>query len=110
MSARSLLLKRLPCVCCELLDVNQPNQSEAHHLNLDGHAGQKRRGDEFQVVLCAYHHRGTRPVGMTRAIMAELYGPSLADGSKEFHKVFPDDDQLLALTNAKLETLEPASA
>jgi hypothetical protein len=36
-------------------------------------------------------------------VMAVLYGPSLAKQSKAFRQTFGTDDQLLALTNEKLE-------
>lgn len=105
MSAHSLLVKQLPCICCEIEDVSQPNPTEAHHLNEGGHAGQRRRGDEYQIPLCQWHHRGVRPVGMTRDAMSHLYGPSLALDSKQYHFAYGSDDELLAMTNAKLARL-----
>lgn len=110
MSANSLQVKRLPCLACEIEDVSQPNKTEAHHLNEGGHAGQKRRGDEFQIPLCQWHHRGVRPVGMSREVMTHLYGPSLALDSKQFRFAYGDDDSLLAITKHKLAQLEPEVA
>jgi hypothetical protein len=110
MSAHSLQVKRLCCIACEIEDVNQPNPTEAHHLNEGGHAGQKRRGDEFQIPLCQWHHRAVRPVGMNRDTMTHLYGPSLALDSKQFRFAYGDDDSLLALTQHKLAQLEPEVA
>ena len=110
MSAHSLQVKRLPCLACEIEDVAQPNPTEAHHLNEGGRAGQKRRGDEFQIPLCQWHHRGVRPVGMSREVMTHLYGPSLALDSKQFRFAYGDDDSLLAITKHKLAQLAPEVA
>ena len=106
MSAHSLKVKRLRCLACEIEDVNQPSPTEAHHLTLGGLAGQKRRGDEFQIPLCSWHHRAVRPVGMTRELMTRLYGPSLALDSKQFRFAYGDDDSLLAITQHNLARLE----
>lgn len=110
MSAHSLQVKRLRCLACEIEDVSQPNKTEAHHLNEGGHAGQKRRGDEFQIPLCQWHHRGVAPRGMNREVMTHLYGPSLAHDSKQFHFSYGRDDDLWATTQSKLARLEPEVA
>ncbi len=110
MSARSLLIHRLPCICCVIRGMSQPNRTEEHHCNLDGHAGQRRRGDDCSVSLCRWHHRGILPIGMDRYKAQTIYGPSLTDGSKLFHQVFPDDDTLLAMTNARLANLSMEGA
>ncbi len=110
MSTHSLLVKRLACIACEIEDVPQPNPTEAHHLNLDGHAGQKRLGDEYQIPLCGWHHRSVRPVGMNYEVMTHMYGPSLALDSKQFHFAYGKDMDLLAATKHKLAQLLPATA
>lgn len=110
MSALSMQVKRLRCLACEIEDVSQPNPTEAHHLNAGGHAGQKRLGDHAQIPLCAYHHRGVCPVGMTREVMTHLYGPSLALDSKQFRFAYGNDLALLAATQFKLARLEPEVA
>lgn len=103
MTSRSLRVKRLPCVACQLWGVyQQPFATEAHHLNLDGKAGQKRRGDEFQIPLCRYHHQGHLLTNVDSRAMAALYGPSLARQSKKFREAFGSDDSLLARTNDML--------
>jgi hypothetical protein len=109
MSARSLQVKRLPCVACEIEEVAQPLPTEEHHLNGGGQAGQKRRGDDFSIPLCKWHHQARRPLGMSTDAMTHLYGPSLKD-SRQFRLAYGSDDALLARTNFKLETLEPATA
>jgi|SRR6478609_8898949 len=110
MSERSLLVKQLPCLACELEDVHQPNETEEHHLNLGGNAGQLRRGDEYSVALCKWHHRAIRKPRMNNDGMTAIFGPSLALDSRQFRDCYGSDDQLLARTNAKLQQLLPVTA
>ncbi len=110
MSAHSLQVKRLRCLACEIEDMPQPNSTEAHHQNAGGHAGQKRLGDEYQVPLCGWHHRGVRPVGMSIDAMTRLYGPSLALDSKQFRFAYGSDSHQLAMTRFKLAQLAPEVA
>lgn len=110
MSARSPLVRMLPCIACSIEGVPQPFRTESHHLNAGGHAGQKRRGDEYQIPLEAWHHRGQLLPGMTRDQMTHRFGPSLVHDSKQFRFAYGSDDQLLALTNTKLAQLVPEIA
>lgn len=113
MSERSLLVKQLACIACEIEGINPEKQcgcTESHHLNLDGKAGQKRRGDAFQIPLGAWHHRGVRLPGWSIEQMTHKFGPSLVTDSRQFRFSYGTDDQLLALTNSKLERLVPATA
>jgi hypothetical protein len=103
-------VKRLCCLACEIEDVPQPNKTEAHHQNAGGHAGQKRLGDDHQVPLCQWHHRGVRPVGMGIIAMTHIYGPSLALDPKQVRFAYGDDAAQLAATNFKLARLEPEVA
>jgi len=101
-NARFDALRAIGCVCC------RKNRIEAdlgftftrflveiHHLNGGGHHGQKRRGDEYTIPLCVWHHRGIGPA----AVHTRLYGPSWAKGSKPFRAVYGGDDELLALAD-----------
>lgn len=90
-------LKELGCVAC--WKAGKPNvPAEIHHLNLGGKAGQKRRGDEFTIPLCPWHHQGNP--GELRAENAYLLiGPSLKLHSREFRSEFGSDDELLAKVN-----------
>jgi hypothetical protein len=110
MSAHSLLVKQLECIACEIEGVRQATPTEAHHCNVGGKAGQKRRGDAYQLPLCAHHHRGEPPPGMSKTQAVHKYGPSLALDSRQFRFAYGSDDQLLALTNTKLESLCPTTA
>jgi hypothetical protein len=100
----------LRCLPCEIEDVQQPFPTTEHHLNLGGNAGQKRRGDDYSIPACEWHHQGKLLPGMTRDAMCHLYGPSLAVNSRQFRFAYGSDDSLLQITNAKLARLEPAIA
>jgi hypothetical protein len=50
MSSRSVLIRALPCIACTIESCVQPNPTEEHHLNFDGKAGQKRRGEEYSCL------------------------------------------------------------
>ncbi len=101
-------LHELPCLCCQMMGVEQPNRTTAHHLLSAG----RRRGHRYTVNLCEWHHYG-RPVVITRYSieghtdewMTEKYGPPLIMGSRAFHAAFGTDDELLAKADAMLETL-----
>lgn len=101
---RLFLVRQMPCIACQLWGVHhQPNKTEAHHLNLDGKAGQKRRGDAFTIPLCRWHHQGIKRGAIDTKAMTALYGPSLKLQSKAFRLAFGRDDDLLALVNDQLE-------
>lgn len=99
MSARSRLIHLMPCIACTIENCSQPNRTEEHHLNLDGKAGQPRRGDEYSIPLCSWHHRGETVHKLNQGQMRVCCGPSLAVESKEFRRIYGSDDVLLGLTN-----------
>lgn len=78
---------------------------EIHHLNFDGKAGQERRGDEFTIPLCRWHHQGHPGIFKTKW-MRENVGPSLAKQSRSFRAMYGTDDQLLAKVNDLIEQME----
>jgi hypothetical protein len=82
-------LKEIGCIAC-WMEGDMNVHPEIHHLNLGGHAGQKRRGDEFTIPLCEWHHQGKVP---------ERRGPSLKWSPKVFREKYGTDDQLLAKVN-----------
>ncbi len=98
--AHFALLKAKPCVCCRIEGVTQPNPTTAHHLL----SGGRRRGHQQSIPLCMHHHLGTPIPGWTKARMTELYGPSLANGSKPFRARYGDDEKLLALAEGNNRT------
>jgi hypothetical protein len=95
-------LKEMGCVACWLMN-EVPQHPEIHHLNEGGHAGQKRRGDEFTIPLCVWHHQGRTDQFTLR------YGPSLAKQSREFRRVYGTDDELLSITNHRVRVFDALS-
>ena len=86
------------CICCRRYG-HKDVPCDVHHLNLDEHAGQKRRGDEYTIGLCTWHHRGfPQPT-------AEV-GPSLKHEPRRFRHVFGSDDELLEDQNRLLALKE----
>jgi Recombination enhancement, RecA-dependent nuclease len=92
------ILARGCCACLTYHDESLINP-EVHHL-LDGGV---RRGHEFTVCLCAWHHRGVPPSPVQSVKEAtELFGPSLYHDGKAFHAVFGDNSELLAFQESIL--------
>ena len=113
MSARSKLVRMLPCHCCALEGIDGDSQcgrTEEHHCNEQELAGHKRVGDHASVPLGAWHHRGVTLPGVTRDEMTFRFGPSLALSQRMFRFTYGHDAQMVAITNDKLARLEPATA
>jgi hypothetical protein len=88
------------CVACRK-DGRVNTGTQVHHLNAGGKAGQKRRGNDFTIPLCPWHHQGVVPWShWTSKEATEWMGPSLAKQSKAFRERYGTDDDLLAYTNA----------
>ena len=81
------------------------SQCQIHHLNLNGKAGQKRRGDRYTIGLCPWHHMALVVVceGETVSKLESIFGPSLALKSKAFRAEFASDDELLAYQDELIE-------
>jgi hypothetical protein len=105
---RLLQVKALPCIACQIEGCHQHTPTEAHHLNLGGKAGQKRRGDDYTIPLCTWHHRGDPPEGVTASDAAYYLGPSLQRSSKRFRETYGTDDELLERTSKALGLKESA--
>jgi hypothetical protein len=87
-------IREIGCLACQVYGEWSP--PEVHHLNLGGLAGHKRRGDEFTIGLCRYHHRG----------VGSGYGPSLSVSPLAFRVIFGKDDELLAEQNRLIDKAE----
>lgn len=102
-SARIDAIKAAGCLACLQLgyvwDENSP-QPDAHHLL----SGGIRRGHEFTVALCKWHHSARLVIeGMgTLGHLFEL-GPTLLQHPAKFKEQFGDDAALLAQQNEILE-------
>lgn len=99
-TARFAGFRAIGCIACRTRGVF--SQADVHHLL----SGGRRRGHQFTVPLCPYHHRGQPPDGVSMAEANRYYGPSLARAPKSFRAEFGDDETLLATTNTLLERLQ----
>ena len=99
--ARIDAIKAGPCIACLQRghDVTGMGLVEAHHLL----SGGRRIGHMATVGLCIWHHRAVVFDFHSHAEMREHYGPSLAEGSRPFHREFGSDAELLAMQNGYLE-------
>lgn len=100
--ARWEAMREYGCICCRLNGFFT-RDVEIHHMNEGGTAGSKRRGHDFTVALCPWHHKGVVSSGMTSIAAAKLLGPSLAKQSKVFRERYGTDDELLEKQNYLLE-------
>ena len=98
-------VRQMPCIACTLRGREQNTVTEAHHLNIGGKHGQKRRGDRYTIPLCKWHHQGHVRFGWSKHQMAMKYGPSYALRSRAFREEFGPDDFLLAETDKRYEAL-----
>lgn len=97
-------LKEMGCLPCWMQ--GRPNvYPEIHHLNLDGKAGQKRRGDAFTIPLCQWHHQGRTDGTCSVEDLRLWIGPSLKQ-SRAFRSKFGTDDALLAKTNDLIRQMD----
>lgn len=87
------------CVACYQRGIHGWGYVEVHHLL----SGNRRIGHMATVSLCPWHHRamtfGIEGLGKEAE---KVLGPSLANGSKPFHREFGSDVELLALQNSLL--------
>lgn len=94
--ARFDVMREIGCIACRMYGFGYV-AGEIHHLTSGGHHGQKRRGHDYTVCLCSWHHRGVQDgYGHAR-------GPSYAHSPKAFRATFGDDDALLAKQNELIE-------
>jgi hypothetical protein len=77
------------CIACRQRGVF--SYADVHHLL----SGGKRRGDQYTIPLCPWHHRGMPPAEVNEKEAVRYYGPSLAKQPKLFRAVFGDDGDLL---------------
>lgn len=98
-SQRIERLKTGECLCCWIN--RQQGRPTAYFGGCDAHhvlSGGRRIGHMATLALCPWHHRALRPYeAMTDAQATEMFGPSLALGSKPFHVLYGTDEELLAL-------------
>ena len=97
---RFSLLSQVGCICCKQFGIHN-EWIQAHHIV----EGNKRRGHQFTLPLCTWHHEGVPPEGMTREQTEALVGPSLKS-KKRFDEVFEGEMELLEKVNDILREIE----
>ena len=96
---RFAALHRLGCICCLML-LDTHSDPDIHHLL----SGGKRKGNEYTIPLCPWHHRSVAVGNMTNRAMTRAFGPSLADGSRTFDERWGTQHQLLERVNGMLSS------
>jgi len=91
------------CIVCRKLDMGYV-QAEVHHLNVCSQPGRKRRGHDFTIGLCAWHHRAD-PMGYSVPYMEQHCGPTWAHHKRKFIETFGTDDALLEYQNELIKEL-----
>lgn len=99
--ARFEAIHHFGCIACRMRGLTTP--AEIHHLTIGGRHGQKRRGHDFSVGLCPWHHRGEPMFALSHILCECRFGPSYAREPRRFREVFGQDDELLARQNCLIE-------
>jgi len=107
--ARFEHIRAIGCIACLLTGVRMTRVPEVHHLNEGGYHGGKRRGHDFTIGLCGWHHQGIPPVLMALTARINL-GPSHKLHKMAFRARYGTDDQLLETTNKLIALRELALA
>ena len=92
--ARFDAFRRIGCVACGM-EGAMYRAADVHHLL----SGGRRRGHQYTVPLCEWHHRGVPNDGVTMKLETQLLGPSLALTPRKFRERYGTDEELLAYTN-----------
>lgn len=104
-AARFDAIRDLGCLVALLRNLPR-TECEIHHLLLDGHHGQRRRGHMATIGLNSWSHRGV-PIGrMSAKRCREVFGPSLALEPNRFRAEIGRDDYLLEAQNTLLARYE----
>jgi hypothetical protein len=99
-------IQEIGCIAC--LSRNIARAAEIHHLTIGGRHGQKRRGHDFTIGLCSWHHRGVNAYG-SQKLGASTYGPSYALEPRLFRSTFGSDDLLLSFQNELIDRHKEAA-
>ena len=91
------LIKESGCVAC-MLATRGTQAPDVHHIT----SGGRRKGDDYTIGLCPYHHRGYIMEGQSKQSMMGVFGPSLAFGKRTFNEFFGSEQILWLVQNAVL--------
>lgn len=85
------------CMACIQRDIDMRGSGyvQWHHT-----AGKKHH--DLTCGLCQWHHMGRPMFGYALAYLRKKFGPSLAEGSKPFHREFGSNAELLERQNELL--------
>lgn len=95
-------IKEIGCIACYALGFGRMDCHE-HHLLVGGKHGQPRRGHDFTIGLCPWHHVGEPMGGLSHSACADRYGPSYAREPRRFRQEIGSDDYLLDLQNTLIK-------
>lgn len=99
-------IHNIPCVCCSIMEVDQPWPTEAHH-DVSGGYREHSGGDQASSAICSWHHRALCLDGWTSNQMLRKYGPSLKWQGKKggFAERFGSGAKLIERTTDNIKTL-----
>lgn len=97
------LMQQLGCAACS--QYFRDSQADVHHLL----SGGRRRGHQFTIPLCPWHHRGVPPDGFSIGVAEATFGPSLARSPRKFRSKFGSDEELLEYVNSRIAILREAT-
>ena len=97
-SSRFQHIRAIGCLAC-LKGGKQSPTPEVHHLTKTGRHGHKRRGHDFTIGLCGWHHQGVPRAGFDERTAAKVHGPSYKLHARAFREQYGQDDDLLVLQN-----------
>ena len=97
--ARFEQIRAIGCIACMRGLGRGYGCTEVHHLLVGGKHGQRRRGHEYTIGLCGWHHQGSRPHGMHERDGRKVYGPSYKLHARAFRQEYGHDDELLIFQN-----------
>ena len=101
---RDFAIREVGCVACHEFH-GKRQDCEKHHLNAFDMPGAKRRGEEYTVGLCQWHHVGRCACSgvMTDCSFCSIVrGPSWRHHKRDFLTAFGTGDELLEKQNARL--------
>ncbi|PXV60678.1 Recombination enhancement, RecA-dependent nuclease [Dyella jiangningensis] len=101
-------IKAIGCIACLMDGIRIVLPTEVHHLNQGGFHGGKRRGHDFTIGLCGWHHQGHPPFAGTIQQAEKFFGPSYKLQKMAFRGKYGSDDALLTLQNQLIAIRELA--
>lgn len=105
-AVRWALMRKIGCVACLINRVLHfkvtSMKLEHHHLTDCG----RRRGHDFSIELCRYHHQGDMFPMIEAGYKANalVYGPSFGKDKPGFLAMYGTDDSLLEFQNALVDS------